>query len=338
MAYTETGRNKLGSGGLGRSNLASSTHVVRVDGTGDQVVSDMFVVQWLGDSKRVGTARDGLAAISDREGNIVGEFGTPSGGPPTQLDHSWIQGAANGMDARMPHTKHLDRSNFGDYGEDAAFSPNGVWFGPLTVAGGCEFLNANGQTMTIPLKEGDQMRGQAVWSPEGRYVACWRGNGMTVLDMQEKRVVAANLRIEAKMGSSFDFRKARWDPWSRDGKHLVLVRDGQVWTCAPDGTATRQLTFDATQKGWPTFSRDGKRLAYVTWLDNKRVSYQGEQSCSNLWIVDVDSTLAVRVTATAPGTICSLDWLTDQTVIFDRLTRASWSDTGTLQTISLMEK
>ena len=75
IAYVETGWGRPGgSGGFGRSNLVSISHVVRQDGTDDRVVSDMFVVSWLSDSQRVGTARDGFAAISNLNGNVVAEF------------------------------------------------------------------------------------------------------------------------------------------------------------------------------------------------------------------------------------------------------------------------
>ncbi|MEN3328642.1 MAG: hypothetical protein V7638_3449 [Acidobacteriota bacterium] len=76
VAYVETGWGRPGgTGGFGRSNLISITHVVRNNGTQDGVVSDMFLVSWMSDSKRVGTARDAFVAISDLDGNVLTEFG-----------------------------------------------------------------------------------------------------------------------------------------------------------------------------------------------------------------------------------------------------------------------
>ena len=76
VAYVETGWGRPGgTGGFGRSNLISITNVVGADGQDDRIVSDMFLVSWLSDSQRIGTARDGFAAITDLSGNVVTEFG-----------------------------------------------------------------------------------------------------------------------------------------------------------------------------------------------------------------------------------------------------------------------
>jgi hypothetical protein len=92
IAYEETGWGRPGgTGGFGSSNLISISHVVRIDGTDDRIVSDMFLVGWMSDSKRVGTARDGFAAISDFDDNVVAEFWSPDG-RYVQLsgDSSWL--------------------------------------------------------------------------------------------------------------------------------------------------------------------------------------------------------------------------------------------------------
>ena len=40
---------------------------------------------------------------------------------------------------------------------------------------------------------------------------------------------------------------------------------------------------------------------------------------TDLWVVDVESTLALRLTSRATGDINSFDWLDDRTLIFDRI-------------------
>src|SRR6185295_6317294 len=134
VAYVETGWGRpWGSGGMGRSNLLSITHVAMRDGSLDRVVSDMFLVGWMSDSRRLGSARDGFATIVNLNGKTVAEFGDP-------LDKKYTFGGFDGevwptgnmrhqMGVRMPHSKRFqhdqdseERFSF-DYGEDSAFSP-----------------------------------------------------------------------------------------------------------------------------------------------------------------------------------------------------------------------
>lgn len=130
IAYEETGWGRPGgSGGFGRSNLTSISHVVRIDGTDDRVVSDMFLVGWMSDSKRVGTARDGFVAISDFDGNVVGEFGNAGGEKYRYTNKREVHWTKDDLHSQfgafMPHRKHLDGSENYGFGEGGAFSPDG---------------------------------------------------------------------------------------------------------------------------------------------------------------------------------------------------------------------
>ena len=59
-------------------------------------------------------------------------------------------------------------------------------------------------------------------------------------------------------------------------------------------------------------------MAYVAWQLDSRVSYP-RVGPSDLWVVDVGTTLAVRATAPSPARINGLDWLGEREVIFDRV-------------------
>jgi Tol biopolymer transport system component len=129
-------------------------------------------------------------------------------------------------------------------------------------------------------------------------------------------------------------RKARWNPWSKDGRFFTYLRKGQVWIAAPDGSNARQLTFDSTKKAFPTFSRSGKRIAYVAYQYDHRLFYS-RPGPTDLWVVDVDTTMAARLTDPNPDRIHSLDWLDDDTVLFDRVDVSRFSDKSSLRRISM---
>jgi hypothetical protein len=154
----------------------------------------------------------------------------------------------------MPHSKRLDIGDDGfaaAWGENAAFSPDGLWFGPLKGADRqMDFIGADGKKMHIEMPDGVQSLGQqAIWSPDGsRVVLIGAGESRAVIvdiTARTARVVQGVdpiPRIE-----SWDHRKARWNPWSKDGQSLTFVKKGQVWTAAPDGSSARQLTFDSAK-------------------------------------------------------------------------------------------
>ena len=331
VAYTQTGWGRPGgTGGMGRSNLLTIAHVVKADGTADRVVSDMSMAGWMADSKRVGTARDCFAAITGLDGTILAEFGAPL--PPDQTnprDEKWLQGDLRGQfGTSMPHRKRVDATQ-------GAFSPDGKWFGPRSLKNACEFWGADGTTLRIPLKDKQSVGGQPAWSPDGRRVACLAGGwGMTIIDLPNKTVLPVTMRIDMPYDSAREYQDCRWNPWSPDGRRLTFISDEEVWVSAADGTGEKKITFDATRKAWPTFSRNGKLVAYFAWQDVQQES-GGHVAPVNLWVVDVETMLAVRLTAAPVTDILSLDWLDDQTLIVDHVKETLDGFTASLATLSL---
>lgn len=317
IAYEETGWGRPGgSGGFGRSNRISITHVVGTSGEQDRVVSDMFLVNWMSDSKRIGTARDAFVAISDLDGNVLAEFGELL---EKQYRSDYAPGVAwtttdlrSQFGGSMPHQKRLSGSeNFG-FGEGGAFSPDGKWYGPLQDEKGFFFLTADGQRLSLKLPPDERYKG-ALWSPDGRYVRVGDDDNWLIVDMQTLRY------YKLQNVSDGDFNKSRpgWNPWSEDGTRLTFVRDGQIWIADALGNSAKQITFDATRKGLPIFSPDGRSVAYRTWQLNKRQNYPRVDR-TDLWVVDLASTLVTRVTKQANWTIMNFDWLDNQTLICDR--------------------
>lgn len=297
--------------------------MVRSDGTDDRVISDMFLVGWLSDSKGVGTARDGFAAISDLDGRLVAEFGDPleeEYRSTYSRDGDWTKADLRSqIGAFMPHQKRFNGTEDFGFGESGAFSPDGKFYGPLRDRRGLFFLGVDGQRVPVKLPLDDRWGGvpRSTWSPDGRYVQLATGSGWTIIDMR----TLTSHRIEnvdaTGSGGDCGYRQCRWSPWAHDGTRLTFLRGGQVWLADPDGQGAKQLTFDSSRKASPTFSPDGRAVAYLTWQPDDRLHYT-RLGPADLWVVDTPTTLAARVTAPSSGHINSFDWLDDDTLIFDR--------------------
>ncbi len=325
VAYVETGwRRPGGSGGSGRSNLLSLTHAVRADGSEDRIVSDMFLVGWLADSKHIASSRDGFAAVTDLNGKPTIEFGSGRKGSEILPDLDWRNfELRRQLGSRMPHSKYvrylLDRSS-DEFGEDAAFSPDGQWLGPINNKGQALFIDSNDAQFVVKLS--DSSHQQSTWSPDGKYVLTMVGPSAAILNFQTRdvRIIQdVNATPDDNFIESWDYRKARWNPWSKNGEWFAFVRKGQVWIMKPDGSGARQITFDGARKFFPTFSRNGKLIAYVATWHPDALSRSARPAPTDLWIVDIESGIAERATAPAPGKIYSLDWLDDCRLVFDRI-------------------
>ena len=343
VAYVETGWGRPGgTGGTGRSNLLSITHVVRSNGTSDRVLSDMFLAGWMSDSRRVGTARDAFAAIVNRNGKPVVEFGDRLDKPDTAGGiggEVWPTGdMRHQLGVRMPRSKTFQpgkgrEAMFSfDYGEDAAFSPDGKWFGPRRVDNQWQFVDPDGNKREMKAPDRETLWGsQAVWSPDGTrlVVVPVQPSGSfgrdKVIEPAKAFVIdfsgpttAAVIDVDQvwSMGG-WSYRKGRWNPWSRDGRRLAFIRNGQVWILDSDGNATLS-TFDASHKVFPTFSPDGTKIAYITWQFDNREHYT-RLGPTDIWVIDIKTGLAARVTRADSGRIEGLDWLDNDTIIFDRL-------------------
>jgi len=320
IAYVETGWGRPGgSGGFGSSNLLSISHAVRTNGSEDRVVSDMYLMGWLSDSSGVATARDSFAAVSDLNGKVVSEFGVP-------LEEKYRRNTDPGGDWRkselreqfgggMPHQKYIRGIEDTDFSDGHACSPDGKWYGPIRRGQETFFLGADGEKkpFRLPVKP-PRFGFRAIWSPSGRYGLFFEASVWLIFDIQTQSAY----RIANPDSDYFPGNNGSWSPWSKDGSRLTFLRGGQVWISGPNGENGKQLTFDSTRKASPAFSRDGRFIAYVTWQADDRLHYT-RLGPTDLWVVDIETTLVTRVTMPSKGRINSFDWLDDHTLIFDRL-------------------
>jgi Tol biopolymer transport system component len=88
-------------------------------------------------------------------------------------------------------------------------------------------------------------------SPDGRFVAAFRGNDLWLMQGDGRR--ARLLRAENAWGSR---------SWSRDSRRLVFSSDGAIWTAAAEGGPPRQITHGHVDSA-PAFSPDGRSIAFL---------------------------------------------------------------------------
>jgi len=351
--------------------LLSLLHAVKSDGTNDRIVSDMFLVGWLADGARIASSRDAFAAVVDLNGSISAEFGEvlkkPYTGTGLILDPPLPKGnnrSEGGVD--MPHSKRIGAevpsfsstdaavSFFNkDDGEDAAISPDGRWLGPLVDKDTASFIDRDGHKIEMKLPQLAGLWGhRATWSPDGRYILINgvhksnSGPNQSMVEPVKALIIefaSRSVRViedvdEVPWVGEWDYRKGRWNPWARDSAHIAFVRRGQVWVSDASGSNQKQITFDSSNKVFPTFSPDGSRLAYITLQNDERKHYR-RSGPTDLWVVDLATTISARLTAPAPGRIDSLDWFDIYTLIFDRVGPDGPISTGkpisVLKTISL---
>ena len=243
--------------------------------------------------------------------------------------------------ARMPHSKIIQRMGDDpralidfDFGEDAAVSPDGKWFGPRKVNDEWEFIDSDGNRfqMKAPDRESLWSGTRAFWSPDGARIivvpvhASNSAGASRVINPRKAFVIDfASRSMEAEFEidqiasiGGWDYRKGRWNPWSADGKHMTFIRQGQVWIAEANGANAKRITFDAANKVFPTFSADGTRIAYITFQFDNREHYT-RLGPTDVWTVDIATGLAVRLTQPDPARIEDVEWLDGETLLFDRL-------------------
>ena len=172
--------------------------------------------------------------------------------------------------------------------------------------------------MPIKIREGfSRWPPSTKWSPDGRYVQLSGGSSWLIIDLEANNAMHEIVNIDDTIFPGDCHARCAGNPWSKDGSRITFVRDGQIWVGDVLGKNAKQVTFDSPRKAFPVLSPDGRSVAYVTWQPDNRRHYT-RVGPTDLWVVDVESTLAIRLTSRATGRINSLDWLDDHTLIFDR--------------------
>jgi TolB protein len=119
-------------------------------------------------------------------------------------------------------------------------------------------MNADGSDLRNLTKAPDDVargasQGPPVWSPDGTMLAFEGDDGKT-----------DGLYLMNADGTGFRLLADGGPPvWSPDGSRILFTMRSDLYTIAPDGTVTTQLT---NAPGWddqPSWSTDGSRIAFV---------------------------------------------------------------------------
>jgi len=317
IAYVLTGRKlEGGSGGFGRSNLQSD--VKFCDPSGQMLQSsnmEGFLGEWLSDSSAVVGYRDWRFALLSPSGNR--ESDSMSRGRDMEAL------VLKEMPERVAYLSKVHKFVWLEYTDTSTILQTTV--GPMA-----EF-------------EGMPVRTSAVIvpSPDERYLAMGElspGRSLWVYDTVKKTL--ANLgSLTIHPDPEWDYIKPSWNPWFADGKHLAFFSGASLYVTTPDGKERRKL-LQAEHGGLAIPSPDGTLVAYATSSPRPRkvrkdLNFWG---ASTLWIVPSGGGAPTQITRASEDETYDLRWLTQDSLIFDRISEGLFNGHARIWTVSLANR
>jgi Tol biopolymer transport system component len=297
VAYVLTGMKMDGTSGMGRSHLRSN--VAFADQTGKNLRDpnfEGFLGEWLPDSSAVSSYRDWRFSLLTPEGSqkngAIPQRDTPNSRPGAE--RAQYVSAFNGF----------------------------VW---IEHAGEITYLKTiNGPVATF----NGLLPSEALImpSPDGRYLAIagktpylWEDRNLWIYDIEKKTWKGLG-PLSVHPDPNWDYIKPNWNPWFSDSVHLAFFSDSSLYTIRADGTERREL-WPAKNAGLPVPSPDGKLIAYVTFaprLAQHRTDLQFWGG-STIWVISSEGGAPRQVTLPSKDETYDLRWLTNSSLIFDRI-------------------
>lgn len=108
-------------------------------------------------------------------------------------------------------------------------------------------------TREIP-NELQKVKGKIVFISGRDFSPPWTGKNAAIYIM--------NANGSSQKRITRDSSMYRVPSWSPDGKKIVFVRDGNIFTINTDGSSRKQLTTDG-RCSWPKWSPDGKKISFT---------------------------------------------------------------------------
>lgn len=315
IAYVLTGRKlQGGTGGFGGSNLQSDVRFCDASGQTLQG-SDMegFLGEWLPDGSDVVAYRDWRFALLSPNGSRGSDsiFRGRETGPllGKQL-----------LPERVAYLSKLGKFVWLEYSDTSTILQTAT--GPIA-----EFAGMPVRTSAV-----------IVPSPDERYLAMGEpssGRSLWVYDSLTKTL--ANLgSLTIHPDPEWDYIKPGWNPWFADGKHLAFFSGASLNVVSPDGKERREL-LKADHGGLAIPSPDGTLVAYATFSPRplkirKDLNFWG---ASTLWIVPSGGGTPKQVTNASKDETYDLRWLTNGSLIFDRISEGMFNEHARIWTVSV---
>ncbi len=291
VAFVLTGRKVEAIAGFGRSHLRSN--VAFADQNGKNIRDpnvEGFLGEWLPDSSAVSSYRDWRYRLVTPEGSQKkGAIPQDTPNSPPGAERAQYVPAFNGF----------------------------VW---IEYAGRTTYLN----TINGPVAAFDrwfQNEALIVPSPDGRYLAIGelRGQNFWIYDIGKN--TWKNLGpFSVHPDPNWDYIKPNWNPWFPDSVHLALFSGSSLYTVRADGTARQEL-WPVKNAGLPVPSPDGKLIAYVAFTPGL-VEHRPDLEFwggSTIWVISTEGGAPRQVTLPSKDETYDLRWLTNSSLIFDRI-------------------
>ncbi len=297
VAFVLTGMKMDGFAGLGRSHLRSN--VAFADQNGKNLRDpkiEGFLGEWLPDSSAVSTYRDWHFSLVTPE-----------------------RSQKNGT---IPQS---DKPDSPPGAERAQYIPtfNGfVWLEHPDKITYLKTINGPVATFNGLLPTEDFI----MPSPDGRYLAI---AGKTSNEYEDRNFWIYDIGkntwkdlgpLSVHPDPNWDYNKPNWNPWFSDSVHLALVSGSTLYIVRVDGTERRELGH-IENAGLPVPSPDGKLIAYVTFaprLAQHRTDLQFWGG-STIWVISTEGGPPRQVTLQSQDETYDLRWLTNSSLIFDRI-------------------
>jgi hypothetical protein len=320
IAYDVTGPTLSPVIGFGRASLRSQVEFADSNGQNRRSTNiEEFLGEWLPNSGAISTYRDWRFALA-------GPDGAKQSGSMQVVLSAYLP---------PPAERATYLSNFGAF----------VWIEHDDV--GTKIQRTVLQTSSGPIASLNvllPLSALTVASPDQRYLAIgmpgrnsYEDQNLWVFDTEGG--TWTNLgRFTIHPDPDWDYTKPSWNPWFSDSSHLAFFSGSALYVVSPDGKERRKV-LDATNGGLAIPSPDGSLIAFLTATPRPRknrpdLSFWGG---SSIFVVPSGGGKALAITKPSDEETFDLRWLSNSSLIFDRIGETMFNKGGRIWTVSVAD-